>query len=68
MGAGSDQDDFDRGDFIDQEPVWLDVALPNTLPLTGQFVWPISDGKFAVLCEQLDDGNQIFDVSFPRRF
>jgi hypothetical protein len=62
MASGPDQKDLRRSDFVDQEPVRLDMALPDTLPFTGQLVRSISSGNLTVLGKQFDHGDEFLDV------
>ena len=57
-----DEDDFGRGDFVNQQPIRFDVTLPKTLPFTSQLMRSISRRKRSVLGKQFDCGEEIVDI------
>src|SRR6266566_7943185 len=52
MASGPDQQDFRLNNFIKQEPVRFDVALPNALPFAGKLVGMIGGREGAFLGKQ----------------
>jgi hypothetical protein len=62
MASGSDQKNFGWGNVVNQEPIRLDVALPQALPLAREFVRVKSGRQFAFFNEQFDDPDEVFNV------
>ena len=56
MRAGPEQAHFRVCDFVNQKPVWLDVAFPDAFPFSNQFVWTIAGRERSCFGEELDCG------------
>ena len=52
-------------DFIDQQPVRLDVTFPAVLVVTGQIVVAVFWCKGFPVCENIDDLKKLLNILFP---
>jgi hypothetical protein len=62
VAPSADQKNLGRGHIIDQQPISIDVALPNSVPLAGQSMRIVSGWKGAFLGQNFDNRYKFLNV------
>ena len=62
MAAGSHQDQLVGKEFVEEQPIRLDVTIPVPLPFTTQWMNPASFRERLVGLQKIHDGLQFVDI------